>query len=380
MPLVFVHGVATRQTPEYQAFVGQRDLLFRRLVIGTDDEIFDPDWGSNGVNFFHGGWVPKPGANEAFSLGAGLGAGGASVASRLASIDIGQGVDLALAALLARRMQQQQPLSADELAVFEAAVRYLKAGGDRSAFGPNETDAQFAQSLKDELSTQLPGAAVQPMGLNDIFSAIGDAAKGLTDRIRNTASDAVLRLIREPLSNQMALFLGDIFVYLRYRETDGALGTYNRIFAPIIADLARAVAARKVGQKLIVVGHSLGAVILYDLLTDPRALQAVRDAAGTDLAIDALVTVGAQPGLFADMGLYRNATPDKLPRPACAAAWMNVFDYTDVLSFQCEPFFSGMQDFAFDNLSGALEAHSAYFQRPSFYTRLAVHLGLIATS
>jgi hypothetical protein len=62
MPLVFVHGVATRQTPEYRALVEQRDTLFKRLVMGEDDQIFDPDWGSNGVSFFHGGWVPKPGA------------------------------------------------------------------------------------------------------------------------------------------------------------------------------------------------------------------------------------------------------------------------------------------------------------------------------
>jgi len=59
---------------------------------------------------------------------------------------------------------------------------------------------------------------------------------------------------------------------------------------------------------------------------------------------------------------------------------MNVFDYTDVLSFRCEPFFSDVKDYGFDNVSGALQAHSAYFQRPSFYTRLRARLGLAATS
>lgn len=380
MPLVFVHGVATRQTPEYKAFVEQRDTLFKRLVMGEGDQTFDPDWGSGAVAFSHGGWVPKPGTNEVFSLGIPLGIGETSVASALASRDVAQGVDLALAALLGQRMQQSQPLSTEDVAVFEAAVRYLKGGGDRTAFGPNETDAQFAQSLKDELNPQLPATNVQPMGLNDVFSAIGDAVKRVTDPIRNASSDAVLRIIREPLSNQVALFLGDIFVYLRYREADGANGTYNRIFEPIIADLSRAVAAAKTGQKLVVVGHSLGAVILYDLLTDARALQAVKASSGKDLVVDALVTVGAQPGLFADMGLYGNTVPDKLPRPRCVTEWMNVFDYTDVLSFLCEPFFTDVKDYAFDNVSGALQAHSAYFQRPSFYSRLQARLGLAATS
>jgi hypothetical protein len=377
MPLVFVHGVATRKTPTYQTYVGQRDTLFKRLVIGEDDVVFDPDWGSGGVSFFHGGWVPKPGKNEAFALGKMLWSGEASVASALASHDVSQGIDLAFAALLEQRAQESQSLSSEDVAIFEAAVRYLRAGGDKMAFGPNETDAQFAQTLKEELSPQLPAGVVEAMSLNDVFSAIGSAVKRVVDPIRNVASDAVLRVIREPLSDQVALFLGDIFVYLRYREVDGGDATFNRIFAPIIADLARAVTARKDGQKLVVVGHSLGAVILYDLLTNARALQAVNDAAGgRDMLIDALITVGAQPGLFADMGLYGNTTSDKLPRPSCVADWMNVFDYTDVLSFQCEPFFSGVKDYAFDNVSGALKAHSAYFQRPSFYERLQARLGL----
>ena len=74
-------------------------------------------------------------------------------------------------------------------------------------------------------------------------------------------------------------------------------------------------------------------------------------------------------GLFADIGLYdRQPGPDgRLPKPGCVQRWMNVYDVTDVLSFLTEPFFSGVKDYKFDNAAGALEAHSAYFQRPSFY-------------
>ena len=117
MPLVFIHGVATRQTPEYRTFVGQRDTLFKRLVMGEDDQIFDPDWGSNGVSFFRGGWVPKPGANKDISLGTGLGVGGKSIASEVASRDPDQGIDLALAALLMQRAQQNQQLSPEDVTV-----------------------------------------------------------------------------------------------------------------------------------------------------------------------------------------------------------------------------------------------------------------------
>src|SRR5690242_308787 len=44
--LVFVHRVATRDTPEYRIAVGDRDKLFRELVFtGTDVEIQSPRWG-----------------------------------------------------------------------------------------------------------------------------------------------------------------------------------------------------------------------------------------------------------------------------------------------------------------------------------------------
>ena len=47
----------------------------------------------------------------------------------------------------------------------------------------------------------------------------------------------------------------------------------------------------RVGDKLIAVGHSMGGVILYDLLSDP-------DKPLGDLKLDLLVTVGSQVGVF----------------------------------------------------------------------------------
>ncbi|MQW86176.1 hypothetical protein [Sinorhizobium saheli] len=44
--LVFVHGVATRDTPEYRAAIGNRDTLFRKLLFtGSDVSIHAPMWG-----------------------------------------------------------------------------------------------------------------------------------------------------------------------------------------------------------------------------------------------------------------------------------------------------------------------------------------------
>ncbi len=46
--LVFVHGVATRDTPEYRAAIANRDTLFRELLFtGSNAEIHSPMWDSS---------------------------------------------------------------------------------------------------------------------------------------------------------------------------------------------------------------------------------------------------------------------------------------------------------------------------------------------
>jgi pimeloyl-ACP methyl ester carboxylesterase len=394
MPVVFVHGVATRQTPTYDADVKQRDQLFRRLVMGPDDDsIGDPDWGSTAVKLDRDGWIPQKGAAETFAGGTTvLPTEGRSLAAAVATRNVGLGVDLAFGALLKRESERQATaptgLSDAELDAFAKAVAYLERqanpNGQGSDFTEDVTDAKFAQTLGLALSTgehQAPAppavGAVETYGLvDDVFAAIGKALKDVTDPLRNTASDALLSLFRAPLSEKVALFLGDIFVYLRGREDGTSRGDYNRIFHPVIDALVEGANNRQGDQPLIVLGHSLGGVILYDLLSDDRCLTAIRAKTAGEFRVDHLVTVGSQPGLFANMNLFPQELPHggRLPCPACVVDWMNVYDYTDVFSFTAAPFFNDVTDFEFDNVSGLLDAHTAYFQRPSFYQRLRARL------
>jgi hypothetical protein len=386
MPLVFVHGVATRQTPEYAARVHQRDVLFQKLVLPKGSpKPFDPDWGSNAVTFNSAlPWVPTPGAAEAWSIGDGV--AGATGISRIAHAKPALAVDLAFTAGLEQRIQAAaesgQPadaLTEDDMAAFEAAVTYLERETiDHNLFDEESSDTEFFDTLASQLQPNMPTKpAGEAMGLSaDALGWLGKGLKKFVDPIANVSSDAVLRLVRRPLSEQVALFLGDIFVYLRWRETSGGTGNANRIFAPIIRDLVAASASRTEDDPLILICHSLGAVILYDLLTDKAALEEAAGTIGADLLIDTWVTVGAQPALFADMGLYSPRVPpgSRYPRPACVKQWFNVYDYTDVLSFRCAPLFEGVEDFEFDNVTGLFSAHSAYFQRPEFYSRLRTRL------
>jgi hypothetical protein len=385
MPLVFVHGVATRQTPEYQALVRQRDALFQKLVLPVGAAApLDPDWGSNAVTFDPRlPWIPTPGAAETFAAGEAAVAGDNIGLARIASKKPDIAIDLAFQAGLAARANaanDSETLGPEDLAVFEAAVKYLEAGADKDAFDPARSDSEFFDDLVTEFGTEATATEqkYEAMGLTkDSLTWLGQGLKRLVNPVANATSDTVLRLFRRPLSNQAALFLGDIFVYLRWRETDGAKGSINRIFEPIVRSLTEAARLRSQNDPLIVIGHSLGGVVLYDLFTDNAAVAKIAQALGSELVVDTWVTVGSQPSLFADMGLYSNAAKaadGRFPKPAPVRRWFNVFDYTDVFSFSCEPLFAGVKDFEFDNVASLLNAHSAYFQRPSFYSRLRARL------
>ena len=75
MPLVFVHGIKTREGNEYRGKVQARDKLFRTITFarGTQDpgglRILNPYWGRFGANFDFGHAYLPEGAYEEFGPG-----------------------------------------------------------------------------------------------------------------------------------------------------------------------------------------------------------------------------------------------------------------------------------------------------------------------
>jgi hypothetical protein len=101
----------------------------------------------------------------------------------------------------------------------------------------------------------------------------------------------------------------------------------------------------------------------------------------SDLKVDAFVSVGSQPGLFEEMGLFESKNPGAstipvppMPGPECVKAWLNIFDPIDVFGFRAVPIFANARDFAFDSVTGLLSAHTTYFKRPQFYARMRARL------
>lgn len=398
MPLVFVHGVATRPSTEQAAMVKQRDALFRSLVLKRSDAtIINPDWGSFAAQFGENlPWLPSVEGDETFDvndgdLPAGLGPealDGRLALGRIAGTDAEQAIDLVAMAALDSAIRQasrqfgtpEAAAAGDAMRLAEASAVLLAAKGIDRAAGPKGVPAltaannsAFADALETELA--LAKGTVEAYSIGDTVRSAIDHLVGL---VGNGASDLLLKAVRRDLSRAVSLFMGDIFVYLRGRDTPGPDGTRARILEPIQAALAAgAMAKRAEGEPFVVVGHSLGGVILYDLLTDATARAAIETATGAPITIDALFTVGSQPGFFADLGLYPGGRPadrTKLPMPEGVRHWMNVFDFTDVFSFKSSHAFEGVQDFGYDTVTDLVRAHGSYFLRPSFYARMRARL------
>jgi hypothetical protein len=116
-------------------------------------------------------------------------------------------------------------------------------------------------------------------------------------------------------------------------------------------------------RPLTVVGHSLGGVILVDLLSS--------DAAPP---VDLLVTVGSQAPLFYAIDALEHLRPGAGPEPF--TPWLNIYNEEDLLSFCAERVFPGndsIVDYPVDAGVGFPESHSAYWGVEKVFDEIKAH-------
>jgi hypothetical protein len=193
--------------------------------------------------------------------------------------------------------------------------------------------------------------------------ALSPATKGvfgwLFDRVRDFAAakaTAVGRNRRDGLMNLVSPGIGDILLYQRRG---------NDILAVIEK---RAVELAEKSDRLVVLGHSLGGIMLVDLLSLME--EDIRRR------VKLLVTAGSQSPIlfkFDALGTLRPKTP--MPAGLLYTPWLNVYDRNDFLSFCAARAFpgivTGITDFEVDCGVPFPEAHSAYFSLDGFYGKLA---------
>lgn len=381
MPIVFVHGVNNRDNPAYGESEVARNGFLREIVgpaLGLKPDglsILSPYWGGDGARFaWNMAVLPDPGAEfEAF------GDAEAEAKGRLTGI-------LAESPLSGKVVE-------DARTAFPAAVELLYASAMAGAKSEDEARdlaksyilaAAYAEknpapawvagategNFADQLLAESDAAAEESFGAGGILDSLKEGLSRLTNLVPDVTTAVAGRLLRHQLNDTVTRFTGDAFVYLAHRGDKASPG----VIVKIVRDALRAGrdAAKAAGEPLVVIAHSFGGEIVYDILTtyDP------------EIQVDCLITVGSQVGLFEEMKLYlasQSTVPvdpkvDRVPRPLAINRWLNVFDHNDVLSYCLEPVVANVTDYHYDTGYSSLSAHGGYFLRPSFYKRLAKRL------
>lgn len=395
MPVVFVHGVNTRTGPEYDAgLLVKKSFLSRCLQGATIDQktfgptpnIAFPYWGDLATSFaWNMASLPR-GDMQALSV-----EGDADVRVLLAVVRDalpGQMSEEPLVALAKRDFPtavetisalalEHAPAGLEaQVAAFVVGAQAFAAANPQPAWlAATTTDLQLLGNLKQAM-TGAPG--VQAQGMDDVLNALSiiavkikDTGKKMigtaVDRAGDFASTKLLGWTRDSLNALLGRFFGDVFIYFDGRGDKDDPGPIPK---RILASVDQVVAAAPAGEPLIIVGHSLGGVISFDLLGHFRP----------GLAVDLFVSVGSQVAHFEEMKLYRTSDkavkmPQKAHTPSNIKHWINVYDEVDVFAYSSKGVFDRVDvDARYDTRTYVIKAHGAYFEQARFYERLRTRI------
>jgi hypothetical protein len=278
-----------------------------------------------------------------------------SVASATASLDLGPaGIsaeelseaatavagseELAAAAAAAAVSDAARPEFADAAA--RAIVAQVLAAYRASP--PDEAPPlAYSAPIRDDLVDQIANL-IAPATTRGVGAWLGKRV----GRFVAPVATSVIEARRTRISVGSMPFLGDILHYQKRGED--------------IRKMVREAIDGVSQRPLVVLGHSLGGIVLVDLLTQEQAPK-----------VEALVTVGSQSPLFyAIDALDRIRRHEAGPEPAPFAPWLNIYDRADILSFVAGRVFPGIKKIQDEEIASGVpfpSAHSAYFHQPKVF-------------
>ncbi|MFP3558089.1 hypothetical protein SB861_46615 [Paraburkholderia sp. SIMBA_049] len=237
----------------------------------------------------------------------------------------------------------------------------------------NNPPQQQTSALMRAVEKELSGGMIVQGGFADWMSRASEAVNRAGSLPFNAISSIAAEL-RPRVHEATAYFLGDVLTYMNTRQQpDGKPGAIpQRVLEP----LARAhLRKQETGEPIVILTHSMGGQLLYDVLTHFIA----QDQRFHGLSLDHWITCGSQVSFFAELGLFigQPAVADgaKLNAPACVKAWTNYYDLNDVVGFIMKPVFEGVTDIGYDTGCGLGFAHSGFLTRPTFFESVAERLG-----
>ena len=282
-----------------------------------------------------------------------------------------QSPDVVAAAALAR-VAANPPgvtgLAGDSLSAGAKAVAAAPELAAAAAAAGNADDPEFVElvaravvafALAPASSGATRPAAALDASLRDaavvaVATAVAPTTRGFRAWVRGKITDTVkgiatqsLRERRGGLTGDSLPKIGDIFFHLRR----------GSIFLDYLTEKMQ-----PWPQPIVAFGHSLGGVMLVDLLSRP-----------VHPPITKLVTVGSQAPLFYAMDALENLRPGSTT-PAAFVPWLNIYDRADFLSYLAGEVFGLNAQIQDEEVRSGVpfpDAHGAYFQHSRTYELLA---------
>ena len=278
--------------------------------------------------------------------------------SRLSSLTDDQRADLLVSIARSCKRPPTDLLKVDALARDAAFVAKLKAA---------KTPAEEMIVVREAVAALAnQGLIAQGSGW---WSDVTERLSEVYERVDSAPANALTKLVLEARGkiNDLATgFIGDVFAYLQ--EKDQRPGA---IRGRVLESIRKSRNAAPNEEPLIVVTHSMGGQIIYDIVTSFLEAE--------NLRIDFWVATASQVGFFEEMKAFINsdksiASPNSVPTPSAKVLgwWWNVWDPNDIISYTAKPIFDKvLNDEAFEGGAALAQAHSTYLKRPSFYRKLA---------
>lgn len=210
-----------------------------------------------------------------------------------------------------------------------------------------------------------------------------DFLQEMRDRVRESlaraydspaaAASLVAVELRPKLNDFVTRFLGDMLFYMTRRGSAREPGAIPQVLIDELA-LAQKNQAARGGEPIVLLTHSMGGQIAYDVLS------AVLPAAASTMKVDFWCATASQVGFFEELNMflasspaYAEATGVKVPFPgAHLQHWWNVWDRNDIISFTTKGIFAtGIDDEEYWSGMSLAAAHGGYLERPSFYQSFA---------
>ncbi|MFJ2962856.1 hypothetical protein ACIPIC_11175 [Streptomyces collinus] len=236
-----------------------------------------------------------------------------------------------------------------------ALTAYALARADRDA---GRLPADVRDALVDRLTDELGG------DVRAVPEAVSAAALFSARLFENLLGSRLAVARRTAWSGRSVGFFGDVARYL-------VRGEAVRAFV--------AEAVRELPGPVMLLGHSLGGVVAFDLLASGVLLDGAGPGPSGRLGqVAALVTVGSQVPLLYELDALPSR-PYGVGLPAGFPHWVNVYDRRDLLSYRAGEVFEGeVRDVEVDNRQPVSAAHSAYWANDRFHKVLGEVLDRIS--